>query len=69
MEDEMKPKYSVCVKPSARYVVCTGDKIWVYHKDSDTYVSISERGEWDTKEEALEHLLYPVFEIVAEVFE
>lgn len=63
-----KPVYSICVKPSARYLICTGNEIWVKDYDTDGYVGIMERGEWKTKEEAMKQIGDPMIEIVAEVF-
>lgn len=64
-----KPKYAICVKPSARYLVCKGNKIWVKDRTCDYYVGIMQRGMWDTMDEAKSHIEDPVLEIVAEVFE
>lgn len=59
--------FAVCVKPSARKILCLPRQVWVKSDRHEFYVSLAERGLWDTKEQATRVITEPAVEVVVEV--
>jgi hypothetical protein len=58
--------FAVMVKPAARKLICSSGLVWVKDVSHEFYVSLKDRGLWETKAEA-KSMITESWEIVVEV--